>query len=251
MYNDYNNDRFQTSQTNPANPAEQTSSLTAQDINRYMAKVYGWMFFGLVITAVFCFLMQTMLPANRASAMQTYGVITLVCFIGQMFIVFRLSRGLQKLSAPSATVMFIIFSALNGVWLSYVFLIYASAQIVVAFAMCAVMFGVMSLFGLATKQDLTSFGRLAMVGLIGIIVVSLINMFIGSSGLDFLVCIIGLVIFLGLTAYDAQKIRGMYMHIAPQGDQIVAVSAIQGALSLYLDFINIFLFILRLLGRRS
>jgi len=236
MYNDYNNDPYQ------------ANSLTAQDVNRYMAKVYGWMFLGLLITALFSFLTLAALGSRAMSP--AFGVVTIVCFVVQMVLVFRLSRGLEKLSAPSAMAMFVVFSALNGVWLSYIFFVYAASTVVIAFVMCAVIFGVMSLYGMATKQDLTSIGKLSMVGLIGIIVVSIVNMFIGSSGLNFLICIIGLVIFLGLTAYDAQKIRGMYAYVAQQGENAVSVSSIQGALRLYLDFINIFLFILRLLGGR-
>jgi FtsH-binding integral membrane protein len=146
--------------------------------------------------------------------------------------------------------MFLVYSALNGMTLSMIFLVYTSDSILNTFIVSSAMFGAMSAFGYITKRDLTSVGSFFMMGLFGIIIASVVNIFLDSSALNFAISIIGVFVFIGLTAYDTQKIKSLYASTAHSHELASNVSII-AALTLYLDFINLFLFILRLLGRRK
>jgi hypothetical protein len=170
--------------------------------------------------------------------------------IVQLGMVFSLSGMISKMSAGTATGLFMIYSALNGVTLSFIFLVYTQTSIVSTFFVCAGTFLACSIYGWTTKRDLTSFGGFLMMGLIGIIIASLVNLFIRSSGLSMMISYIGVFVFVGLTAYDTQKIKNLA--VTQPGDLeagVVRKGAILGALSLYLDFINLFLMLLRIFGQ--
>jgi hypothetical protein len=175
-----------------------------------------------------------------------YGLI-----IGELALVFILSARVQKMQASTATAMFVIYAAVNGATLSIVFLAYTGASIVSTFFICSATFVTCSLYGWMTKRDLTSLGGFLFMGLIGIIVASLVNMFIRSSAMQMIISYIGVLVFIGLTAYDTQHLKTM-ASTQPDGLEaaVVRKGAILGALKLYLDFINLFLMLLRILGNR-
>ncbi|MDY6954929.1 MAG: Bax inhibitor-1/YccA family protein, partial [Thermodesulfobacteriota bacterium] len=170
--------------------------------------------------------------------------------IAELALVFSISARVDKMSAGTATGLFVLYSALNGVTLSFIFLVYARASIVSTFFICSATFLACSVYGWTTKRDLTSWGGFLMMGLIGIIIASLVNMFIRSSAVNMMVSYIGVLVFVGLTAYDTQKLKNMAL-TQPAGldAAVIRKGAILGALSLYLDFINLFLLLLRILGK--
>jgi hypothetical protein len=182
----------------------------------------------------------------------------ILLILAEFGLVIWLSRSINRMSPQTAGLAFLSYAAISGVTLSSIFLVYSNASIFMAFATSAGLFLAMSLIGSGTKIDLSKFGNIAMVGLIGIIVVSIINMFLKSSGLDIIISIVGIVVFLGLIAFDTQKLRYLALGLDPTGDNPITMAcgnlqaertAVIGALSLYLDLINLFLFILRIFGR--
>ena len=207
----------------------------------FIRSVYAWMFGGLLVTAfaslwvVMSQSMQQLIFGNRAMPW--------VLFIAEIGLVFFISRRITRMSAGAAAAAFLVFALLNGLTLSVIFLVYTAGTIFQAFVSAAGMFGAMSVYGMVTKRDLTSWGSFFFMGLIGILICSLINMFLHSPALAWAVSIIGVFVFLGLTAYDTQKLKGF-----ANAPQLRENLAIYGALSLYLDFINLFLFMLRILG---
>jgi FtsH-binding integral membrane protein len=217
---------------------------TAQTVERersFIRSVYGWMFGGLAVTAVAALwvvaspAMQQLIFGNRAMSW--------VLMLAELGLVMFLSFRITKMSPGTAASAFLVFSLLNGLTLSVIFFVYTAGSIVQAFAGSALMFGAMSIYGTVTKRDLTSWGSFFFMGLIGILICSVINMFLHSSNLDLAISVIGVFVFLGLTAYDNQKLKAYAT--APQLRENLAV---YGALALYLDFINLFLFLLRLFG---
>jgi FtsH-binding integral membrane protein len=169
--------------------------------------------------------------------------------IGELIMVFYISARINRISAGTATALFVAYSALNGLTLSFIFLVYTSSSITSTFFVCAATFGACSIYGWMTKRDLTSLGGFMTMGLIGIIIASLVNMFFKSSGMAMIISYIGVLVFVGLTAYDTQKIKNMAStQPAGIGAGAIRKGAILGALSLYLDFINLFLMLLRILG---
>ena len=220
----------------------------AEVTNAFMRGVYLWMTIGLVLTAVAAWLTLN----NRAVAQLVFGsqVIYIGLLIAEVALVFVISGMIHKLSAGVATGLFLLYSALNGVTLSAVMIVYTRTSVMQAFLTAAGMFGAMSLYGLVTKRDLTSMGSFMMMGAFGILIAMVVNMFVQSSALSLGISILGVLIFLGLTAYDTQALRNMG-ESAPMDDATaVRRGTILGALKLYLDFINIFLFLLRLMGDR-
>ncbi|UZP68869.1 Bax inhibitor-1/YccA family protein [Desulfovibrio mangrovi] len=215
-------------------------------VNAFMRGVYGWMTAGLGVTALTALAVassETMLQLIFGNAMMT-----IMLFIGQIGLVMYLSARINKLSGSAATGLFLAYSALNGVTLSAILLVYAQSTIFNAFFTAAGMFAAMSIYGMTTKKDLTGMGQFMMMGLFGLIIASIINMFLGSGPMDMIISLIGVVIFAGLTAYDSQKLRYMG-ETMPLGDETaIRRGSILGALTLYLDFINLFLFLLRLFG---
>lgn len=217
------------------------TAMTAERERTFIRSVYAWMFAGLLLTAgaawwvVESKAMQQLIFGNRAMVW--------VLMIAEFALVLFLSFRITKMSAGTAASTFLVFSLLNGLTLSSIFFVYARADIFQAFLTAAGMFGAMSVYGMVTKRDLTSWGSFFFMGLIGVIICSVINIFLKSSALGFAISLIGVFVFLGLTAYDTQKLKSYAT--APELRENLAV---YGALALYLDFINLFLMLLRLFG---
>ncbi len=212
----------------------------------FIRRVYNWMALGLAVTAI------TSLFALNSGVIHTLlspGVM-LVLILAELGIVIALSAAIGKLQSSTALIMFFAYSFLNGLTLAAIFLVYTKASIASTFFITAGTFAAMSLYGLTTKRDLTSMGSFLMMGLIGIIIASFVNFFFRSPAFYWLLTYAGIAIFVGLTAYDAQKIKEMaYGGFAGSEDE--RKGAVIGALRLYLDFINLFLLLLRIFGRRS
>ncbi len=216
-------------------------------VNSFIQSVYNWMTVGLGITAVVAFFVansEFMLKMIFGNPFILWGLI-----IGEFALVFVLASRIGKMEASTATALFVLYSALNGATLSSIFLVYTSSAITSAFLVCSLTFGACSIYGMTTKRDLTSMGSFMFMGLIGIIIASIVNFFLRSSAMSMIISYLGVFIFIGLTAYDTQKLKEMAM-TQPSGIDagIIRKGAIQGALTLYLDFINLFLFILRIFG---
>ena len=230
-------------------PVEQTQ------VKNFMANVFAYMFMALGISALFAYLfasnpeLRQYLINDTNTGLNALGYIVMFAPIG---FVLLMSFGFSKLSAPVLVLLFVVYSALTGISFGFILLRYTSGTVLACFLSSAAMFGIMAFMGYTTKQDLTKFGRILIMGLIGIIVASLINLFMGSSSLDYLISFLGVMIFTGLTAYDVQKLKnigtGIQYADVPASD--VKKISILGALNLYLDFINLFLFLLRLFGGR-
>ena len=210
-----------------------------------MRKVYLWMALAMVITGLTSYYVATspaLLEMIFTNSAVLWGLI-----IGELALVFGLSAAINKLSLPVATLMFVLYSVVNGATLSFVFLVYTSTSIVNVFLITAITFAVMAAYGYFTKKDLTSWGRMLFMALIGLIIASIVNIFLKSSGMNMVISYIGVLVFVGLTAYDSQKIKEMLIQ-APDAGETMQKLALLGALSLYLDFINLFLYLLRILG---
>jgi FtsH-binding integral membrane protein len=217
----------------------------------FLSGVFGWMFLALSITAVtsWLFASSPQLLAtmyNPQGGMTLFGWIVLLAPIG--FVIW-MSAGYQRMAASTLALVFIIYSVLLGMSLSFIFLAYTGTSIATTFLITAGMFGVMAVTGYVTKTDLTKFGSIMFMGLIGIIIAMFVNMFMHSSGLDYLISFLGVLIFTGLTAYDVQKLKRIGSGMA-EGAENTRKLTIMGALTLYLDFINLFLFLLRFFGNR-
>jgi hypothetical protein len=218
----------------------------AEVLNAFMRGVYGWMAAGLGLTAV-----AAVFTASSPALLQAvFGTPLLwVLVIGELALVFILSARINRMSAQAATAMFLAYSGLNGITLSSIFVVYTATSIASAFAVCAGMFLAMSLYGLITKRDLTSWGSFLFMGLIGILLAMVVNIFLRSTMMGFIINCLGVLIFTGLTAYDTQQLKDMGAS-APMGDALaLRRGTIMGALRLYLDFINLFLMLLRLFGQ--
>jgi hypothetical protein len=221
-------------------------------ISRFISNVFSWMVAGLVMTATAAYYVaESGLVANlynlETGGMSALGWIVMLAPLG--FIV-AMNMGFQRWSSMSLTLLFLAFSAIMGVSLSSVFLVYSASSISQVFVITAVTFGVMAVVGYTTNTDLTKFGSLLMMALVGIIIASVVNWFINSSGLDYIISIGGVLIFTGLIAYDTQRLKRIAAGVE-YGSESGAKLAILGATSLYLNFINLFLFLLRILGRRD
>jgi FtsH-binding integral membrane protein len=219
----------------------------AAETQRFMVKVYAWMSLALAITgftAVFTAGNATLFSLIFSQSWVWIGLIIL-----EFVLVAYLSIWIAKMSAQRATIVFILYSVLNGLTLSIIFLIYTTGSIASTFFVTAGTFAVMSAYGYLTKSDLSKWGNILFMGLIGIIIASIVNYFMQSETLYAIITYIGVLIFVALTAYDTQKIKTMNI-IGNEGTDEDKKEAIMGALTLYLDFINLFLYLLRLLGRR-
>jgi FtsH-binding integral membrane protein len=211
--------------------------------NALIRQVYAWMGAGLAITAFMALITLSspvVLNAIAGNRLVFFGLM-----IAELALVFTLSGAINRLSTTTATLLFIAYSALNGVTLSVVALVYTASSISSTFVITAGMFGAMSIFGYMTKRDLTSWGSFLFMGLIGVVIASVVNIFVGSSAISWCLSGVGVIVFTGLTAYDTWKIKAM----AAQGTE-GRKPAILGALTLYLDFINLFLMLLRFTGNR-
>jgi hypothetical protein len=233
--------------TNRARPLDYEAGAGESVLVQFFNAVYAWMAVGLALTAVVGWLVYTH-PAAMQSVMSRGAAIGI--FIGELVLVVVISSAIRSINATAATALFLLFAALNGLMLSTIFLVYSLPSIGATFAACAAMFAVMSIYGMVTKTNLTSLGKILFMALIGLIVASIVNIFVANSALYWLVSYAGVIIFAGLTAYDTQRLRQMAISVS--GNQALAARmSIVGALALYLDFINMFLFLLRLMGNRK
>ena len=216
-------------------------------VNDFVRSVYNWMAIGLSVTGFVAFYVSTNMAIVSVISSP---VIQIVLFLAVLGLVFAIGGMMDRISAGTATFLFVLYSTLMGAMLSPIFLIYTGASISRTFFICSGTFIGCSIYGWATKKDLTSWGGFLTMGLIGIIIASLVNMFIRSSAMSMLISYIGVIVFVGLTAYDTQKIKNM-ASTQPAGldGGVIRKGAILGALSLYLDFINLFLMFLRIFGQ--
>ena len=220
---------------------------TAAEQQRFMVRVYNWMTAGLGITGFMAFYIS-----NSPAMMNIiFGnpIMPIALIITQIGLVFWLASRVMQMSASKATGVFMLYAGLTGITFSAIFMAYTTASIFSTFLVTAGTFGAMSLYGYTTKKDLTSWGSFLFMGLIGIIIASLVNMFMQSSMMHMIITYAGVLIFVGLTAYDTQKIKEMNI-LGNEGTEEDTKEAIRGALTLYLDFINLFLMLLRLMGDR-
>lgn len=225
---------------------EQLSMYSAFSV--LMRKVYVWMTLALVITGFTAYGVATspgVLQLIFGNQILFWGMI-----IAELALVIGVSAAINRLSLTTATLMFILYSVINGALFSSIFLIYTASSIATVFFITAGTFGVMALIGYTTKTDLTSIGKYLFMALIGLIIATLVNMFIKSEGFTYILSYIGVLIFVGLTAYDSQKIKQMLLQ-APDAGEGAQKLALLGALTLYLDFINLFIYLLRIFGRRE
>lgn len=219
-----------------------------QTIAVYITKVYNWMAVALLITGIVAYFTagsEQLVQIIFGNKILFYGLI-----IGELLLVGYISARIHKLSSYNATMLFLLYSALNGLTLSFIFMAYTSASITSTFIITAGTFAAMSLYGYYTKSDLTKIGNLAFMALIGIIIASVVNFFMKSEMMSWIITYLGVAIFVALTAYDTQKLK----RLAIQGfenEEHMEKGAILGALTLYLDFINLFLFLLRIFGDRK
>lgn len=214
--------------------------------NAIFRGVYNWMALGLGLTALVAWQVassEALLQFIFGNQLVFFGLI-----IGELALVFYLSARITKLAPSTAAGIFLLYSALNGATLSVVLIAYSTASVTNAFVTTAVMFGAMSIYGATTKKDLSGWGSFLFMGLIGIVVALLINIFLQSSMMQLVISIIGVIVFTGLTAYDTQKIKVMSETVGQQGEFAAKRVKIFGALTLYLDFINLFLMLLRFFG---
>lgn len=213
-----------------------------------MRKTYLWMAMALVITGLTAYVVAT--NAALTQFLFTHSSLIWVLFLAEIGLVIGLSAAIRKISLPTATLMFVAYAALNGITFSSLFFVYTMGSLASTFFITAGTFGAMSLVGFFTKADLSSMGKILLMALVGLIIASVVNIFVGSSGLELLMTYVGVLIFVGLTAYDTQKIKQMFLS-APDASESTQKYAVLGALTLYLDFINLFLYLLRIFGRRD
>ena len=213
-----------------------------------MRKVYVWMTLALVLTGVTAYGVATspgVLMALYSNRILFWGLV-----IAEFALVIGISAAINKLSLTMATLMFVLYSVINGALFSSIFMIYTMSSIASVFFITAGTFAVMAFVGYTTKKDLTSMGKILFMALIGIIIATVVNIFLKSTGLEMIVSYLGVLIFVGLTAYDSQKIKNMLL-MAPDAGEAAQKVALLGALNLYLDFINLFIYLLRIFGRRE
>ena len=215
-------------------------------LRTYMLSVYNYMASSVLLTGI-----VALLFAQSGAAAQVLGgpgFLKYVIMLAPLAFVMVLSFGISKLSTWTAQLLFWAFAAVMGLSLASIFLVYTGTSIATTFFATAAAFAGLSLWGYTTKRDLSAFGTFLIMGVVGLLVASLINMFVQSTGLQLVVSFVGVLLFAGLTAYDTQRIKSMYADVA--GSDMMAKTVIMGALSLYLDFINMFMFLLRFMGNR-
>jgi FtsH-binding integral membrane protein len=223
-----------------------SSTAAAERVSAFLWKVYAWMAIGLGLTAVVAYTVASSPDIIRALVLNRIMFFALI--IAELGLVFFISARAEKLAPPTAAGLFALYSALNGVTLSVILIAYTGESVAGTFVVTAGMFGALALFGSTTKRSLAGVGQFMMMGLIGLILASVIGLFWHNDALQFLISVVGVIVFTGLTAYDAQRLKQMALAL-PDGQ--LAGYAIVGALSLYLDFINLFLMLLRFTGRRE
>ncbi|MCY3673539.1 MAG: Bax inhibitor-1/YccA family protein [Paracoccaceae bacterium] len=237
-------DRFQA-----VNPIGTTQAQIDEGLRAHMNRIYAYMAGAMLITGAVAYLSSTSIALMQliyATPLQW------VVMLAPLGVVFLLSARINKMSPSAAQTTFWIFSGLMGLSISYIFLVYTGYSIVHTFLVTAIAFAGLSLWGYTTKKDISGWGSFLIMGLIGIILASLVNLFFALPGLSFAISILGVLIFAGLTAYDTQRLKNEYLHFATRGDELwLQKSAILGSLSLYLNFLNLFLLLLHLFGQRE
>jgi uncharacterized protein len=222
------------------------SSLSYPQVRPLFKWVYAWMFIGLLVTAV-----TAVFTANTPALLEVRANtgFAIGAIVAQFVIVIALSAAFQRLSPTMAAALFVLYAAVTGFSLSIIFLVFDIGSIAIAFGTTSILFGAMTMFGFTTDFDLTRIGNLLMMALLGLIIAMVVNIFVGWSFLNFIISLVGVAIFMGLTAYDTQNLKRLAAAPELQADgTLVAKYAIFGALQLYLDFINIFIFLLRLMS---
>lgn len=248
-------------QTMRATAGTRTAEIDA-GLRAHMNKVYGTMSVGMLITALAAWAISGLAvgtdPATGQQGLTALGQalylspLKWVVMFAPLIFVFGFSAGINRMAASTAQTVFYLFAAVMGVSISSIFLVFTGESIVMTFLVTAIAFASLSLYGYTTKKDLSAFGTFLIMGLVGILVASIINIFVASSALSFAISVLGVLIFAGLTAYDTQQIKMEYIQFAQVGDrEWLGKSAIMGALRLYLDFINLFMFLLQFLGNRE
>ena len=242
---------------NKVKEAQRTTVVMDEGLRAYMLKVYNYMATGILLTGIVALLTFKLSVQEITSAgiiLEPLGQaiynsgLRWVVMLAPLAVVFYMSFGINKMSAAKAQTTFWVFAGLMGLSLSSLLLFYTGMSVTRVFFICSATFGAMSIYGYTTKRDLTKLGSFLMMGLIGIIIASIVNIFMKSSMMYFVISILGVLIFVGLTAYDTQKIKNMYA-VSDTGE-IMGKKAVMGALTLYLDFINLFIMLLRLFGQR-
>ena len=246
---------------NRQNIFQATSAKTAvwdAGLRAYMLKVYNYMATGVLLTGIISLISFKLSADISASgqiiALKPYGNaifnsgLKWIIMLAPLAVIFYMSFGINKMSTSRAQTVFWIFTILMGLSLSWVLIVFTGVSVARVFFITSATFGAMSIYGYTTKRDLTKLGSFLMMGLIGIIIASLVNIFLKSSMMYFVISIIGVLVFVGLTAYDTQKIKNMYL--ASDSGELMGKKAVMGALTLYLDFINLFIMLLRLFGQR-
>jgi FtsH-binding integral membrane protein len=241
---------FNNYQNRMAQSRAQSGAMIDEGLRAYMLKVYNLMALGLAITGVAAYGTYALAVSNPAFAQLLYASpLKWVVMLAPLGMVFFLSFRIHTMSVSAAQMTFWVYAALMGLSLSSIFLVFTGQSIVQTFFVTAASFGALSLFGYTTKKDLSGFGSFLIMGLFGLIIASIVNIFLASSAMSFAISVIGVLIFAGLTAYDTQKIKEMYY----DADDVAVMGrkAIMGALTLYLDFINLFTFLLQFMGSRD
>jgi FtsH-binding integral membrane protein len=234
-----------------------TTAANPASVRTFLSNVFSYMATALVISGIMAWWFGTseelfgyLRQIDLSSGTIRPTMLGWVVMFAPLALVFLMGGMVEKMSSTALLITFIAFSAIMGISISYIFVIYPLGSIVNVFFISAAVFGTMAIAGYTTKTDLTKLGSILFIGLIGIIIASVVNMFMGSSTMDYVISILGVVIFTGLTAYDMQKLKRLG-EVLPTGNETTQKYALMGALSLYLDFINLFLLLLRLFGRRD
>jgi FtsH-binding integral membrane protein len=232
-------------QMTPQSALASAGAVSAERVTAFLRKVYGWMCVGLGVTAAVALGVAgspTLVQAIFGNKILFFGLM-----LAELGLVFYLSARVDKLAANTAAGLFLLYSALNGATLAFIFLAYTGTSIATTFVVTAGMFGALALYGTATKRSLAGVGQFVFMGLIGVVIASVVGMFWKSEALQFVISIVGVIVFTGLTAWDAQRLKVMAVTVP---EERYGSYSVVGALALYLDFINLFLFLLRFLGGR-
>ncbi|MCQ0970913.1 Bax inhibitor-1/YccA family protein [Paracoccus sp. TK19116] len=232
------------------------SAVVDQGLRAYMNRVYGLMSVGMLVTAGAAWGISNAAVDGSGQLTQLgYAIyaspLKWLIMFAPLIMVFAFGAAMNRLSVQGATFMFYAFSALMGLSISSIFLVYTPFSIVQTFLVTAIAFAGLSLWGYTTKRDISGWGSFLVMGVIGLIVASIVNIFLQSSGMQFAISVIGVLLFAGLTAYDTQRIKNMYLQMRNSDADFLGKTAIMGALSLYLDFINMFMFLLSFMGNRE
>jgi FtsH-binding integral membrane protein len=226
-------------------PVDIRADIRDERVGAFLSRVYGWMFLGLLITAGTAFYVASS-PA-LIGALFSSRIILLVLLFAQLGLVFYLSARVDRMAPTTAAALFILYAGMVGITSSVILLVYTGASIFSTFVVTGGMFGATALFGTVTKRSLAGMGQFLFMGLIGLILASIVGIFWQNDALQFVISVVGVLVFTGLTAYDAQRLKQMAVSLP---DEQVGSYAVVGALSLYLDFINLFFFLLRFTGNR-